>query len=801
MRISTLPDGSPVSDSSRYQNIYVALHDDNVIITTRNINLSLAYIEDSFISKVVNDRLKEMYGNRKPDPAIARSVRMDVMGRKSMVKDKQGYWHAERLGGLDATVHMMYDRETGNAYYISANFPQGEDAELNALKRSKIHNKVSEWIGENNEDDSLETSFYPNAPIPYQDYEIHRISDYIGVYNYIQRTGLPLDLDGNEKVLLVDCRDQRMLKLAKDTVGYDGRDFECVNSSFSYVDDDGKEAFKVTPPFYFINTEGKGVAAVTRSIVTLLMDDLYDAAIDAASGNFDIMSKISLSRVKNEILMDIDIGKNLGEIMHGRISDSISGNGGPEIDNEASWVPRLTERFGLEGNDILINFMKTLFSMTDMFKKSENEKLYSKTYYYIAKRTSEIEYEDFFGTIFNVVDTAEDGINTFDILSSWYSVPEGVLMAFGYESACDQKVYDHNSGILTSSLEYCYRTIDPEFEFDSDYVRNRVPLYTKVSEIVEESFEGDQITNNIDMFASVQMLEDYPMVYSEVKDMFADRNLPYRPIPVILLYDKENPGTLGGFYPAYTGGNPALSERGMVPPYITLNIFSRSNRDSNRIVEILIHEASHYIDDIMVNEGIESKDIMFNPERAKTQADMERFWKEYLASPTEFTAHLMQTLSNLKYFNREVVAADREALKSKFLRTLYMRILENTIPIAQDIAPGDSSIRVTPDILVSNSDLVGSHVDIVEKGSVERYFSTGVQEFDTVGITGTDEDEVAFIVDKPLTFGALVANGAVMSIPTVGDINLHGVRAELYGDIIDKAFDLYIAGGEIPRGI
>jgi len=84
---------------------------------------------------------------------------------------------------------------------------------------------------------------------------------------------------------------------------------------------------------------------------------------------------------------------------------------------------------------------------------------------------------------------------------------------------------------------------------------------------------------------------------------------------------------------------------------------------------------------------------------------------------------------------------------------------------------------------------------------VESFFSTGTKEFDTVQIIGFDEPQSVFTVSSPLTHYVSAGNGAVMSLPPVGNIPIHSLRTNLYGDIIDKAFDYYIEGGELPRGI
>ncbi len=782
------------SGESKYDNIYAIVRDGKVSITSREVHISLSHMNEMYAESLVNKRMKAIFGDGPEDPAVRDAAKEKILGRQRIVQDNSGSYHIQRIGGVDASMHFMVDLETGLIYNIASSFPVGAASpEENLTYRDAIKAKVIEWASTKHD---LAKVNFTDAPIPHLDYQIAQISDFPGVINYIKRNNLPIEVSSDETVLMVDCGDDRMMSLAREQLGYEGEDLHNVDSSFSIVED-GREILRLNPPFYFINSSDKNLISCTRSLAFLMVDSTFVNSMMASVDDSSKMTQLSIGYLYSGIAMDIDVGKSLGESMHGRILGAVNGQSAVSSKIRSPWIDDIIEKFGASEDERMSNFMRSFIAIVTAFKGSEHADKYGQ-YYYLAKAPESIRYKEFFDNLFVMSSSvnSENGVR-YDYLVSKYSIPFAAMELFGYEPVM-AATYDKKMKVMLRSLEHASEQGNDRVKYMQ--IMSEAP--DDVTSSMQDTFvnlakdnnpDADRVEPRIRMPGVAKMLSDYPMVFSHVKDMFDNAGMDFVDIPVTLVFDSENPGT-GGRYSLISGGKSYFEEDETIfsPPEITLNIINMNNMDD--IAEVLIHEASHYLDDLMTAEGLEPSDFMSAPQPQGYGGD---FWRSYLhGDPTEFTAHLMQSFTNLKYLGRDYVAKNRIPLKMKLLNS-YIKSTNPVQFISKDVEHGASVVMVNSINNLSS----GNEYDLAENGSIESYLNDGVKEHESVMITNINPSTGEVTLSGPLSRGYSTSSGAALRFPSVGQSDVRGVREELYGDIIDRAFDYYLNGGDLPRGV
>jgi hypothetical protein len=381
---------------------------------------------------------------------------------------------------------------------------------------------------------------------------------------------------------------------------------------------------------------------------------------------------------------------------------------------------------------------------------------------------------------------------------SYYSFPEEALELFGFLDVGDQKIYNQKTKVLSSSIQYAARLLNPRSKRDPELEARLPELASQLSDMIVGRY-GD-VENRIDEPVIVRSMSSFPMAYAEVREMFREKGLEYRDIRVVLVYDIQNPGVVGGYVPMSEAAvQQQLSIGQFPPPVIQLNVINRRLRNISDAVEVLVHEGSHYIDDIMVTEGLADKSRMFNPEPPRGGLDdMIRYLREYLSqSPTEFDAHAAMPFLHLKFVDAEILRDNRFMLKKRLLETLFLDAETEKIPLSGDVQAG---AEILPVDLRATLDIMNEMVDVVDNDrNPERHYQTGESGYDTVQVTGVADDQSGVTIQPPLSSSYYMADGAAISFPAAQSTEVRGESELLYSRIIDHAFELALQRS-LPEG-
>jgi hypothetical protein len=784
-------------DSSKYDNVYAIARDGRVHVASRHASISLSHMNDIFAETLVNERMREIYGDRPSDPTIRDAAKQQILGRKRVVEDRSGNYYIERIGGVDAAMQFLVDIESGVMYNVASSFPVGPASpEENRGFRDLIMKSVREWVSDNHSIDDIPLA--PNdAPLPEMDYRIFKISDFPGVINYIKRNGLPLSLTGNEVVLMADCSKDNMLAMAREQLGYENEDMLVEDGPFIYTDGE-RDIIKLEPPFYFINTAGKSVVSASRALIKFLVDHSFVTSL-MEQDDMEQASDLAIGYLYSSSTMDMDVGKSLGEIMHTNILGSVEGRPNLAGKVRIGQIDDTIDAFGASDDPQMSQFIKSFMAMISAFPPYDmGNGSYADRYgqyYYLAKRPDELRYDSFFNKIFTVVSTVTaDSGEVYDILFSIFSIPLAALRLFGYEGAM-VSTYNEKMKVIMRSLEHTSEQSRDRERYMQTLAEMPHEISSSMGDIFSEAVgkfnpEVGSIETHIDKPGSAKMISEYPMVFARVKEMFSAVGMEFHDIPVTLVYDRERPG-VGGSY-SFSHGSKAYFDKEdniFSPPEITLNIINMKDMDA--IADVLIHEASHFIDDLMTAKGLEPSDFMSKSPSGEG-AD---YWRQYLhGDPTEFTAHLMQCFTNLRFIGREYTEKNIVPLKMSFINT-YMPETTKQASIVENASRGDTELFVDNPTTLQD----GMQYDIAGTGEIENYINNGVKDHFTIEIISVDDSQskVTFAPPLPKDLPA----GHSIWFPTVGPHDIRGTREELYGDIIDKAFEYYLKGGDLPRGV
>jgi len=779
-------------------NIYGILYQNDLFVNAIEANLSLEVVKQKFVAQMLKKQIDAMPGH--VPQKVKNSLKNQIGGRRKVIVDERGRKFVENEGGqIRAALQVLYDRKTGYLHVVNSSFSS-------AVRSNNIEGKLQHlllsgiirWVSREY-DRKVEDMSVVSGPIPFQDYEIHYLSEFPGVYSTAERVGVKIDPEEDIRLLLVNFGNQDMKRMVEDQLGTSDVPTISLTDAFRYEEGD-REVIRVNPPFVLVNSQNKNYPTILKEVLSAMVREGAETALAQSTDEPEKAKEVGLEYLQDVARIRRDGGLEFADQMYNSILQYLDACPVPETE----WIRHAMEKFGIESGDDpqLANFFKTFLLYRGMHDPARDRDVYEQLFYYFVKLGEDggIENEKLFEQLFSVVDRR--GLPSGGMaltLASYYSLPAEVLSFFGFSDVADQKIFNTNTRVLSSSTTYAARELQGRGSRDPE-MRAEIPeLEHDLATGLGQQY-GNDIDNRVHEPIMVRSLASFPMAYAEVQQMFRDRGVPFRDIRIVLAYETQNPGILGGYSPMNPDAERQALELGRFPPpVIVLNIYNRKLRNIDNIAEVLIHECSHFIDDLMIQQGLAEQSRMFNPERPRGGLDdMIRYLREYLGkSPTEFDAHAMMPYAHLKLMDAEYLRENRYALKKRLLATLFIGEDRYVVPLNGDAAAGDDLLSI--DVL-QVGDLLQQQVDVVDRDrNPSAYFGTGVKGYETVQIVGLHPDKGDVRISPPLASPFYVADGAAISSPPSDPVELREEREVLYSRIIDHAFDLAL-DKSLPEG-
>jgi len=811
------------SESSKFENIYVIVTSGGKVkVTTRNVKTPLSYIREIFIDEEVQRRA--LMKKVKPTPRILEEMKKRLREEEGIKMDSDGNFYAFHGAGMaPASFHFLLDKQTGKMYLVDHHY----SGYLSQEERIRYFDAIlPEARKHAMEKHSVEDVELVNTPIPNFDYDIMRLLDFPAVVDYATRIGMVSAIKEDEFVVMLNMKRPSIRALVDEQLSeeYRGENCRIKYNSFLY-EENGETLFSIDPPFYLIDFSDVNIFLASRSLTRLVLDRfIEDTALDSGQMDPEYYSEDWFKYMAGDFSLDIDIGRSHGQVMHREIYASM--HGWPSISTRvvSSAIDGNVDYYSQYSRgadaDVFRTFVKSFIaSITAMSRTKFNSS--SGEYYYVVREVpwqdglSQYENDDdaqtyamdhyrrkeLFDFIFTFV--SSDGGNgpayvakgdggDYLCLVSQYSIPMVALEFFGYETAAVFS-YFAEAQVMMRSVEH-----SEERRLNSDIYDERVRQFPVDSGsvfqfVVDAARDYNQVgdirhynTNGI-----IRTLADYPLVFSIIKRTFDEVGVEYRPIAVTLSYQPEFPA-LGGYIPM--DGVPMRPEEGALsltdPPSISLN--TARIRSPELIAEVLLHEANHYLDELMEQQGIVDRRLMIPPRMGSMPMD---FMVSYLSeSPTEFRSHAKQLLPILHGFGKEYVRKEQNALRIRLMNRFSGPEHDSSHnPLVEDAPLGSREIFVgSPERVV-----VGNDYDAIQEGDLNQLFNSGTSPIVRVHVSSVNTITGAIMLREPLQRDLSVSMGAALT-DVVSEDTPHNANKlfGLYGAIIDAAILWYLEGIE-----
>jgi len=766
-------------------NIYGILHEGEAYVEAVEANLSLGLVKREFLSNLARERLRGV------SPALRPHIERELQSRKRAVQDDKGYWRIVETDPIVA-LHGLYD--DGDRALHLVGLPS-DSPSLQSGPTGELLQVMLGWLAKRYGHEAGEIS-YGAGPVPYLDYEVCMLTEIPGIFDTAKRLGILLDpdwglADAEKKmamfptsVLMVNYRNLDIRREIESQLG-SKEDAFVSDKPFSLVQGDKVVMSLDATPFFVVNTTGRNWVSVARRLLQVMLERQFVAKMFRAEASDQYAEgQVQSDLVRGQAKIDIDIGRDpanvMGELM------------------QADWkAPRTAQtekavaKYGVEPESAGAELVRKFILLAKMPDFGKRDRLF----YYVARRPAgaQLLHEDLFAQFFVTMKAVSAGEKELVLLGAYYHFPEKVFAVFGFEGVSTEKTLDVQSKVLSQSVyeaDLVRRMKNP----DASYLSKKQELD---GEIVGQAtkFLGlsdpNELRNAMESPVLIKPLSAFPFAYSEVRAEFELEGLAYQDIDVILVVDSQKPGVTGGYVRA-DAAKPGFSSQFDIfrPPFIMLNVFNHALRDEEVLTKTLVHEGTHYRDDLLVRAGKADQSMMYSPQQqGQSLEDLLYYLNEYLSkSPTEVRAWSAESAFGLKAMDVKKLERGRAFYKKKMLADHLGQELQSLSLVADAKAGSDK-------VMVSSDDMrymTAEAADIVDgTGGPDQYYEYGTKNFDTVRIVGTSP-EGELTVSPALHRDYLVRNDAAVICPPLEQPEMRWEKEKLYSAIIDKAFDSVI---------
>jgi hypothetical protein len=742
-------------------------------VLDRSANLSLAIIVRKFVANEVSAILSKYPRSRASDPTVINAVRKKVEGIKSLVKDENGMWvESVANGGITGAIQVLYDARAKVVH------PIGYGYSSVGTTYDTLVADVVEWIRD--ELGEQATVAQASSPVPFMDYEVHSLceQDFPGIYSATKRIGIKFatgDLAGRP-VLLADFSNGMVARLIKDQLGKDERNFierEKILSIDKWEGPSGEteHGVRLTPPYLVVNSAGKSVTTMTKTVIHLVMNDItadhakYEDLIAGGMDEDDAINSLTAERFRDICRLNLGFGTaSFGDLMYSSVREQMSPDGWMPVTQE---IEKIMQSLGLSGQDVA-RFLSGFMNVRAAFDIKSLEK---KVYYYTLSVDSgfQIRNKPLFDKIFSFVSEISPDLH---LVSSYFCLPPEALAVFGYAGIRSLKEYDPSLHTLSLAMQFARDTRERQELSHAESAGELTKIKSMVGEVIDVSTYPGHVINILTI----------PSVYAECKRMFDARDVEFSNIPIVLLMMSDHPEIGGGYISprniTESDGRRMMQQfAGFKPPLIMINM-SSEGMDFDKVSDVIIHEVSHYIDDLLVMSGRRGEEIMAAPPIA--EQNHPSFLKRYLETPTEETAHMMMIINHLRQLDPEYIRHNRNALMRKLVQ-VFIPPVEKYV-VTKDRAIGDRQVQFDKPI---PSAMVGASVVI---------YPTRISAGDGVAratIDGVSGNSATMRFQRDIALHA--SDGPYMTLRGEGDDDREVAAQEGYYNIVNKAIDAVLA--------
>jgi hypothetical protein len=203
-------------------------------------------------------------------------------------------------------------------------------------------------------------------------------------------------------------------------------------------------------------------------------------------------------------------------------------------------------------------------------------------------------------------------------------------------------------------------------------------VFQEVRDSVQRSFPDEELDLRFGENVQCFYASENPYLKNKVSEMFKSSGLEFQDIEIVLAFMPQRMNMLGGYMSKRrTGQDVTTLYQGLRPfplPIILINIASPICQVRENILEIVIHELRHFVDDMMIVNGLADESLMpdIAPQQNNTPGEAIRYWNQYLTSPTEISAHAEEIIATFDNFSVDYVKENYALLKDRVIRRIML---------------------------------------------------------------------------------------------------------------------------------
>jgi len=664
--------------------VYAFLVGPDVYIEVLKVRLSLAVAKAKFISSMIDREMQTLPRELRSSPSRREVIRKKFAPRREFVEENGAYVIRETGGAVGAWLYMVYDSEMSRMNLSQESTPSLEVQEntesgvMNANLLNAVTDWTSEYFGAPRED--LE---FVSGPVPFTDYQIHTLSEYPIIYQMAGDLKMSIRMFDQMNILLIDFYAEKggnregteiFKKLEASIPGFDGSKEVFMVGGFAagqamggerfVYEHDGKPVFSLDPPFYIVNRAGKRPIGIAN----MLLSDI----IQSHSGS-DVATPES--RLRDRLRLSYYMGSDLGNTTYKLIYD------GAFKSVQSTQRESMLRALGIEESELnsdaldLLGFLDMMMNTYHDISSSSLGNPFDQRYY-VTVEAGEVKNPEIFDVVCEVVDK-QDGMY---LLRSPFNMPPEVYAMFGLPKVADMYTLDPASSTLTENLSYRVDSRRNKRDWTAPSGTTPGSIAKSMREDAELIIPGVEDRHNEALL--VHGLASIPACNVPAQNMFNRRSVPFQDIIIILVHNEADRGTLGGFAGARQNAGPiSLFEnvKPFQPPFIMLNLLAPGMATIEDRVAVILHEVSHFIDELMILDGLADPSIMDAPQHPQVPgvAEQMRYWQDYLGkSQTEIDAHTEEAYYYLSMYEYDYALRNKSAIGKKIVKEILGPVSE-----------------------------------------------------------------------------------------------------------------------------
>jgi len=648
----------PHKDTSTI-NFYLFLSNGEYWVETIDTNYPMGYIESEFTKQLISMNTAE-YGT---DQSVLTILR-------------------KRLTPTSA-LHLIFDRDKADLYLSEDNKQllkanRGEDGYRIATLALKA---LGGWLVS---DDQPKTNLFGeldksslslvsnNKFWINKNFSIYSLMDLPAIISSLENSGKEWKGMETASIFIFDYNDEQIREVMEKQIGngFLDRDASLCLLNFNI----GR--FEVQSPSIIVDSNEKGIFEIQNAIKDVLLKKIG-------------VTGLPLMKARSEAAFNS--GYSVQDIYYTSFKDaehdqaiSNAFNSGPNKEAKAKMAKIFKDYKIFLGDTEMRNFLLSFFIFKEIFPLSDAAKQY-KTFFTIigmAKppgapgRNPSVNNQEVFDAIFTAVgDPVVGEDKLYYLISSRFCFPKRVFsLFFNVNDSSDATMHDVIEFNQKNGMVSGYSLTEGE----SDTTQDEKAFYNlKVAPHMQKAVIaklGDKVRDNrVDEKVMIKSLSEFPDAHSQILQSFESYGVEYQDINVIMTFSPGEAGQVAGYASNTFNDQEAVSlargHRDFKMPFIIMNTASPQVSNREKMTSILIHEADHYLHDMLILKG--ELDKSFNDIKggsdAKTHKEQIQNHLEYLRSPSETEAHTVEALSVLRAFSVPYLIKNWHTIKSKII--------------------------------------------------------------------------------------------------------------------------------------